>query len=248
MMYPWADYSKKLIQKIEHPFYVGFFVPEDAEGRGVRRVVSREENLALYWLVDETDGVIVDVRYQVLGSTSLMGALEAASQLLMRKNYHQASRITADLIDREVRDRPDREAFPRAVWGDLNLVLSAIEKAAEQCSDIPFDEVYTASPLHPESGATGLYPGWENLPKSAKLVVIEEIIEKEIRPYIELDAGGIRIVELSDQHELKIAYEGSCTSCYSATGSTLNAIQQILQTRVHPTLRVVPDLSLLQKS
>ena len=253
MNYPWNHYSKNLTQKIDHPSYGGFFHPEDTLGRGVRLVVGREGSMAeanavaLYWLVDETDGVLVDVRYQVFGPSSLIGALEAASQLLMRKNYDQARRITADLLDREVRDRSDVEAFPRSVWGHLNLVLGAIENAADQCSDIPFDEIYTASPLHPEMAEAGLYPGWEALPKSARITVVEEIIQKEIRPYIELDAGGIQIIELSDQHELTIAYEGSCTSCHSATGSTLNAIQQILQTRVHPAIKVIPDLSLLQK-
>jgi NifU-like protein len=250
----WEGYSKKLVHKIDHPAYCGFFVPEDTHGRGVRLVVSREgaladaNALALYFLVNETNGVIVDVRFQVFGPTSLIGALEAACQLLMRKNYDQARRITADLIDREVRDHPDREAFPRSSWPHLNLVLAAIESFAEHCSDIPFDDVYVVSPLHSESSSEALYPGWENLDKSARKAVIEEVIQKEIRPYIELDAGGIQIVDLSDAHELFIAYEGSCTSCYSATGSTLNAIQQILQTRVHPAIRVVPDLSLLSKS
>ena len=133
------------------------------------------------------------------------------------------------------------------MYGHLNLVLSAIETALEQCTDIPFDEVYTDSPLHPDIGPGGLYPEWENLSKPDKLRVIEEIIQKEIRPYIELDAGGIQIISLSEQYELTIAYQGSCTSCHSATGSTLNAIQQILHARVHPGIIVIPDLSFLKQ-
>lgn len=253
LSFPWDRYSKKLAQKIDRPSYIGFFHPEDVAGRGMRLVISRagkidEGNaLALYWMVDESDGIIADVRYQVFGPSSLIGALEAACQLLIRKNYDQARRITADLIDREVRDRSDTEAFPPEAYSHLNLVLEAIESGANQCTDIPFDEVYTASPLHPDTASVGLYPGWESLAQPEKIAIIEEIIQKEIRPYIELDAGGIQIVNFSDQHELTIAYQGACTSCYSATGSTLSAIQQILQTRVHPSIRVIPDLSLLQQ-
>lgn len=250
--YPWAHYSKKLAHKIDHPQFVGYFLPQEMMGRGMRLVIGREGTIqdgnavALYWLVDETDGVIADIKYQVFGASALIGALEAACQLLLRKNYDQAKRVSADLIDREVRDKPDVEAFPPEVYGHLNLVLSAIENAAEQCSDIPFDEVYTASPLHPEMSSSGLYPGWDILSKKEKIAVIEDIIQKEIRPYIELDAGGIQIIDLSDQFELTIAYQGSCTSCHSATGSTLNAIQQILQARVHPSIYVTPDLSFLK--
>lgn len=251
--YPWAHYSKKLAYKIEHSQFAGFFLPEDTLGRGVRLVIGREGSVAegnavtMYWLVDESDGIISDIRYQVFGASALIGALEAACQLLLRKNYDQARRISADLIDREVRDKSDSEAFPREVYGHLNLVLSAIEAASEQCTDIPFDEVYIDSPLHPDTASAGLYPGWENLLKADKICVVEEVIQKEIRPYIELDAGGIQIIDLSDQYELTIAYQGSCTTCYSATGSTLNAIQQILQTRVHPSITVIPDLSFLKQ-
>ena len=251
--YPWAQYSKKLAQKIQHPQYAGFFLPEDVMGRGLRLVIAREGSIAsgnaltLYWLVDESDGIISDIRYQVFGASALIGALEAACQLLLRKNYEQAKRVSADLIDREVRDKNDKEAFPPEVYGHLNLVLSAIENASEQCTDIPYDEVYVDSPIHPEIASGGLYPDWLALSKAEKIQVIEEIIQKEIRPYIELDAGGIQIIDLSDQYELTIAYQGSCTSCHSATGSTLNAIQQILHARVHPDIVVTPDLSFLKQ-
>jgi NifU-like protein len=251
--YPWAQYSKKLAYKIENPQFAGFFLPEDVMGRGLRLIIAREGSVAegnaltLYWLVDESDGIISDIRYQVFGASALIGALESACQLLLRKNYDQAKRISADLIDREVRDKSETEAFPPEVYGHLNLVLSAIETASEQCTDIPFDEIYTDSPLHHDIGAGGLYPDWENLSKQDKLRVIEEIIQKEIRPYIELDAGGIQIIDLSEQYELTIAYQGSCTSCHSATGSTLSAIQQILRARVHAGIIVTPDLSFLKQ-
>jgi NifU-like protein len=95
--------------------------------------------------------------------------------------------------------------------------------------------------------ATGPYPGWKELPTKEKIALIEEIIDKEIRPYIELDAGGIQILNLIDEKELIIAYQGACTSCHSATGATLNAIAQILQARIDPELIVTPDLSLLNR-
>lgn len=249
--YPWSLYSKKLSQKIDHPQFVGFFNPEDVQGRGLRLVIGRQGSVSdghqvtLYWLVDEMDGVIADIRYQMVGPSALIGALEAACQFLLRKNYDQARRMSADLIDREVRDRPHQDAFPVEFYGHLNLVLDAVEEAAGLCMDIPIDETELISPLPPEMLSGSGIEGWKELPKKEQIAIIEQVIEADIRPYIELDAGGVQIIDLSDEYRLTIAYQGSCTSCHSATGSTLSAIQHILQAKVDSAIQVIPDLSSL---
>lgn len=246
---PWAHYSKKLIQKIECPRYGGCFTAEEAKERGVRLVFSRQnaegDSACLYLLVDESDGVIADAKFQVFGHSALIGAAEAACEILMRKNYDQALKISADLIDKQCRDKPDLSAFPEESFSCLNLVLDAIEGAAIQCLDIPFATAYVPLPLEAQR-ELGEYPDWDVLTREQKIAVLEEVIVKEIRPYIELDAGGIQILDLIDGKELIIAYEGACTSCHSATGATLNAIQEILKTRVHPSLTVIPDASFLR--
>lgn len=248
--FPWARYSKKLIQKIENPRHGGVFSYEEAKERGMRLVVGRQGErsdgnlIQLYLLVDESDGVIADAKFQVFGQSALIGAAEAACELLIRKNYDQAKRLSADLIDRQVRDKTELSAFPEETFGHLNLVLDAIFEAADACTDIPFAEAYVPSPVAAKSGGEG-YPGWALLSREQKIAVIEEVIATEIRPYIELDAGGVQILDLVDDRELIIAYQGACTSCYSATGATLNAIQEILRSRVDPGLVIVPDASFL---
>jgi NifU-like protein len=254
LSFPWSRYSKKLASKIENPRCAGFFTQEEATSRGMRLAVGKEGNkqegnsVALYLLVDESDGVIADAKFQVFGDTALIGAAEAACELLLRKNMDQARRISAELIDKHLRDKSDKPSFPEEVGGHLNLVLFAIEEAAQQCLDIPFAETYVAPPMDFSSTADGGYPGWENLPTKQKIAVIEQVITDDIQPYIALDAGGVRILELKNDRELLIAYEGSCTSCYSATGATLNAIQQILRAKVHPEIVVTPDLSFLTQN
>ena len=251
LFFSWARYSKKLAQKIENARHGGFFTAEEAKERGMRLCVAQEGDLKngnlvrLYLLVDESDGVIADAKFQVFGPSSLIGAAEAACELLMRKNYDQARRLTADLIDKQVRDKPDFAAFPEDTSVHLNLVLDAMEKATEQCMDIPFAEAYLPTPLEVKGNAGEGYPGWKSLNREQKIAVIEEIIATEIRPYIELDAGGVQILDLVDDRDLIIAYEGACTSCHSATGATLNAIQGILRERVDSALVVVPDASFL---
>ena len=67
------------------------------------------------------------------------------------------------------------------------------------------------------------------------------MIKEEVKSLIALDAGGVGVLALNDL-EVKIAYEGACVTCPSATGATLSAIQEILRGQVHPGLEVKPDL------
>jgi NifU-like protein len=251
LSFPWARYSKKLAQKIENPRHGGSFTADEAEERGMRLCVGtagdpKDANfVCLHLLVDESDGVIADAKFRVFGQSALIGAAEAACDVLIRKNYDQARRLSAELIDKQVRDKPDVPAFPEETFAHLNLVLDAIEMAAELCLDIPLAVAYVPTPLEAKGEPNEGYPGWKELSREQKIAVIEEVIATEIRPYIELDAGGVQIVDLIEDRDLIIAYEGACTSCHSATGATLNAIQEILRARVDPTLVIVPDASFL---
>lgn len=250
--FPWYRYSKKLVAKIDNPRCVGLFTFAEAEARDVRLVEGREGSLAdgneirLYWLVDKEDGVIIDARFKMYGQSALIAAGEGACELLIGKNYDQASRLSADLIDRQLRDRADIPAFPREAYPHLNLVLGAIEIAAEQCQDIPIATSYTAPPVPvgTEEAPSAGYPGWIDLPLKKKIAVIEEVLDRDVRPYIALDAGGVHVINLLDDREVIISYSGSCTSCYSSVGTTLSYIQQTLRNKVHAGLTVIPDVEL----
>ncbi len=237
-----ALFSKKLKNRILSPQFVGSIQEKSAKNKKMRLIIGSETNIQkvfLYWLVDETDGVIADAKFQVFGSSALIGAADIISEIVLRKNYNQASKIGADLIDLHVRDKKNKAAFPEECNLYLNMVISAIDDAVQKCVGIPLSAQYSETPIDYEEGE--LYPDFENLSLKNKLQVLEQVIDKEIRPYIELDAGGIQIHELKD-FELFISYEGACTSCHAATGSTLSAIQNILKSRIHPDLFVTPLL------
>lgn len=249
--FPWYRYSKKLSNKIENPRNAGVFTVEESEARDMflaqatEGAVAEGNSVHLFWLVDKEDGIIVDARFQVFGQSALIGAAEAACELLVGKNYDQAKRINVDLIDRQVRDKSDQPAFPRETYPHLNLILSAIEIAAEKCSFIPFASTYTAPPVPVGDGEVleGGYPGWQDLPLKQKIAVIEEVLDRDVRPYVALDAGGVHIVDLLNDTEVIISYSGSCTSCYSSIGTTLSYIQQIIRNKVHPSLKVTPNIT-----
>ena len=247
--FPWYRYSKKLRLKILNPRNFGFFTEEDAKNRSLRRVLGEagsidEGNYILfYWLLDRDDGTIVDARYQLFGQTALIGALEGAIELMVGKNYDQASRITSDLIDKQLRDKPKEAAFPNETWPHLNLVLEAIDSAKEKCLDLPLPTNYSAPPI--SLGGTGEkseVPNWKELTNEQKIAIIEKILDEDIRPYIALDAGGVKVVKVLEGGEIVIRYEGACTSCYSSIGTTLSFIQQTLRYKVHPNIELIPDV------
>jgi len=248
--FPWVRYSKKLKDKIINPRRAGFFTTEECAEKGVRLAIGGEGSvkdgnaIKLFWMVDKDDGSIIDARFQVYGQSALIGAGEAACEACVGKNYDQATRLTTDLLDRQMRDKQDKSAFPRETFPHLNLALEAIEAAAQQCTDIPLPSAYVAPPV-PTDGGPGdgkPYPGWEELPLKKKIAVIETVLNEDVRPFIALDSGGVEVLNLLNDREVIIAYQGSCTSCYSSVGTTLSYIQQTLRNKVHPEITVVPDL------
>lgn len=234
------NFGKKLLARIENPLSAGSITESPEMRLAIAESHCEQGTVRLYLLVDKSDGIIADAKVQLYGPPALIGAAESACALALRKNYEQAKRLSADLLDKEMRDRGEESAFPKEAAWALNLVLDALDAAASQCMDIPIVDGYVAPPMEIEDGEEQEYPGWDQLSVKQKITVIEEVIAREIRPYVELDAGGVRVIDLLDTREVVIAYEGSCTTCHSATGATLSAIQQILRTKIHPELLVTP--------
>lgn len=248
--FPWTRYSKKLCHAIEKLRCAGIFTKEAAEARSMQLAHGSAGNLSagnkvdLYWLVDPDDGIIVDAKFMAYGQSALLGAAETASHLLIGKNYDQARRISSALIDQQVRDRADTAAFPPETMPHLQLVIEAIINAADSCKGLPLPNTYVTPQMPADIGTTYPegYPGWVTMSVPEKVALIEEVLNQDIRPYIALDAGGVEVKNLINDNELLIAYQGSCTSCYSSVGTTLSYIQQVLRAKVHPSIVVTPLL------
>lgn len=248
--FPWARYSKKLSLRIENPYCLGTFSSEDAIARKLflaKKSAGSFQNgntLSFYWLVDPEDGVIIDAKFQAFGNSALIGACEVACEVVIGKNYDQARRISAELLDKHVQDKNNAQGFPEETYAYLNFVVDALEMTAATCEGIPLAENYVSPPGvgREIEIVEGGYPGWKELTFKQKMSVIENVLDVEVRPYIELDAGGVQLVNLLDDNEVIISYQGACTSCHSATGATLSFIQQILRAKVFPDLHVTPNL------
>jgi len=249
-LFPWERYSKKLSARIEMPFCVGMFTEEEAKEKGLFLASGESGSLSsgnkahLYWLVDPNDGIIVDARFQAYGDSAFLGACEIISELVVGKNYLQAHDLLPEDIDKEARDRVEKEAFPRETWGHMTLALEAVDDAALECHHIPLPLSYVEpfaladkKILPREDG----WPGWETLTNEEQKEIIEHVLDQEVRPSIAKDAGGVDLLDVKEGRYVRIAYKGTCATCFSATGTTLSYIQHVLRTHVHPELIVVPQ-------
>lgn len=222
------------------PRHTGTF----GKANGMRVAIGKAPNLELSLLVDEEDGVIADAKFRAFGHPGLIAVAELISRELVRKTYDQARRLSGDILEKWLEKTTSH--IPAAFFLFINHTLDAIIDAATKCMDIPLSEEILSSPVEFEESPSGPLPDWENLTDEARLRHIQTVLDVDIRPYIELDAGGIRIVELKNGLELVIAYEGACTSCPSSVGGTLDAITKILRSKVYPHLIIIPDSSFLQ--
>ena len=73
---------------------------------------------------------------------------------------------------------------------------------------------------------------------SPDLAKIDGILDRTIRPGLQMDGGDIEVVEFSD-NILTVRYMGACGGCPSAMLGTLEAIKEILREEFHAELEIV---------
>ncbi|MDE3055931.1 MAG: NifU family protein [Verrucomicrobiota bacterium] len=225
------DLTRKCKERLDRLYYVGYF---RAREEGLRLVKGTEGSLTLYWLVDETDGVIADSRFQVFGPPLLILAAEICCEMLLRKTHLFASRLSLEALQAQF-------PFPPSAAPFLQHALEAVQRGVEQCRDIPCEGAGAfTTPIPEEIPSSGGISDWQERSGEEKLAIVRDLMDREVRPYIALDAGDVIVEAVLESGEVQILYQGSCTSCHASTGSTLSAIQQILQSRIHPALFVVP--------
>ena len=77
----------------------------------------------------------------------------------------------------------------------------------------------------------------DELDEDPQLMLIRDVIEDEVMPYLNSHGGSIELLGLEDNTVL-IRYVGACGGCPASTSGTLQAIEKILQFEVDPDLKV----------
>jgi Fe-S cluster biogenesis protein NfuA len=110
-------------------------------------------------------------------------------------------------------------------WGNLDHVVQNLVNEKIIDHDIHFVEQVQSS----RAPKVALSPD---------LAKIDEILDRTIRPGLQMDGGDIEVVELKDTL-LTVRYMGACGGCPSAMLGTLEAIKDILREEFHAELEIV---------
>lgn len=111
-------------------------------------------------------------------------------------------------------------------WEDLEKIAGAVIKELLPHHEPNFDDKI------PKSSRNSLQE------INPELALIEEILDRTIRPGLQADGGDVEVIEL-DGNILTVQYQGACGGCPSSMMGTLQAIESILRTEFNPYLEVV---------
>jgi len=73
--------------------------------------------------------------------------------------------------------------------------------------------------------------------EKAKLAVIQDLLDEQVRPYLQGDGGDLHVVGL-EGNVLKVHYQGACGSCPSSISGTLAGIESMVR-RIDPDMEVM---------
>jgi Fe-S cluster biogenesis protein NfuA len=88
------------------------------------------------------------------------------------------------------------------------------------------------------NGAAGRAQAVDRSVLPADVRIVEEILDRTVRPGLQADGGDLEVLEL-DGNVLTVRYQGACGGCPSSMMGTLQAIEGILRTEFNPYLEVV---------
>lgn len=72
---------------------------------------------------------------------------------------------------------------------------------------------------------------------SAELKKINDVIDENIRPFLQRDGGDLQVLNLTG-NLLTISYEGACGCCPHAKMGTLMMIEEVLKEKYNKDIKV----------
>jgi|GEM_PF-3377708 len=196
---------------------------------------------------DVFEQLFTTMSYQVSGPSFMIALLEALAATVVGKKIALCAHIRVDDLFEalKVYDIADRYSDE-----DIRDYIQYLSRFANQVMDAYMEIVDEKVPLQystPEGLSHFSVEGegignFFELEKSIQISHLERVLEKDIRPYVQLDDGDVKIKDVTKNGVVFIEYEGNCTSCHAAGSTTLSAITQILQAKVHQRLEVLPFL------
>ena len=242
-------FSKKIESLAANPKHRGAFFTEDASTKDLALATAKFKDIKVYWLVDPQTDLIYDAKFFSYGGAPSVALGEMLCTLAKGMKMESASAFTIQQMEALLRDdaaTPATAAPMEEVFASLPPLLVAVQEAYTPAKALSLATIAmkAASDGAPRRSAfealTEADKDWLAKPKDDQITVIEGIIDKDIRPGLNMDGGDLHIRDLEEGQRLKIKWQGACGGCASSTGATLSFIEDSLRRQVFSGMQVIP--------
>ncbi len=242
------NYSARFMDAAMKPRLRGAFFQEDAASKGFILVEVKQKELKLFLLIHPEKATIHDARFFTYGGTESTAMGEAVASLLIEKKIEEISGVTPDMVEQALRDDPAVPSVPDGQIESFEIVRDLMEAIKKEYVDA--HAVAVAASVLKEKGEpspvsydsyNAQEKKWLSLDKDEQLKKIENVLELEVRQFLNQDGGDVEVVDLVDNVNVMVEYHGACGSCAASTGSTLFSIESSLRSNLFDGLRVIPN-------
>ena len=247
------DTPRKFSQKIETlaqaPKHRGAFFTEDASTKDLALATAKYKDIKVYWLIDPQTDLIYDAKFFSYGGPASVALGEMICTLAKGMKVESAAAFTIPQIEALLRDdaaTPAASAPAEEVFASLPPLMEAVKEAYAPAKALALATLAMKAKSDgvPRRSAfealTEADKDWLAKPKDAQLAAIEAIIDKDIRPGLNMDGGDMHIRDLEEGERLKIKWQGACGGCASSTGATLSYIEDSLRRQLFSGMQVIP--------
>jgi NifU-like protein len=252
---PARKFSKKIETLAQGPKHRGAFFTEDASTKDLALATAKFKDIKVYWLIDPQTDLIYDAKFFSYGGPASVALGEMLCTLAKGMKVESATSFTIPQIEALLRDEaavPATAAPAEEVFASLPPLLHAVKEAYAPAKALALATIAMKAKANegsPSDGAprksafealTEADKSWLAKPKDEQIAAIETIIDKDIRPGLNMDGGDMHIRDLEDGERLLIKWQGACGGCASSTGATLSYIEDSLRRQIFSGMQVIP--------
>jgi NifU-like protein len=233
------QFSKKFDAAAATPTRRGAFFIEEADDKGLALVEGKAGDIKIYWLVDPESGMVKHAAYFTYGGARSVAIGETYCAMAIDTPIDAALSLSGSDIEKQLRDDQNTPSAPLATFTVVVTLATALKQAWPKARDRATALVLLRKAAAAQNGGVSPDDQWQALAKEEKLKRIEAALDGPVRDYLLMEGGDITIIDVVDNTEVVVNFEGACGSCPSSAGSTLFAVEHELRQKVYPRLRVV---------
>lgn len=242
-------FSAKVLDYAKNPRQRGAYFSEDATEKNLALITAKFKDIKVYWLVDPETDVIYDAKFFAYGGTLSIAVGEALSRFVKGLKVETACALTPAQVENLLRDEPGIPAFTVPADQALATVpplLRQVLEAYGSSKALALATLQMRRAQNPDGKTIDLQSlteadeAWFKKTKEEQLAAVEEVLDRDIRPGLNMDGGDLQVRDLEEGHRLLIRYQGACGSCGSSTGATLAFIEDTLRRHLNGRMQAVP--------